>query len=203
MVRLAPWYERNAFALERVFKAFDRNEDGAIEFRELMSGMSVLTKGTKDEKMRMCFESFDIDGSGFVDKGEMELMLDAVYKMMYRGEHVRVDLKEKVDLIFDNVDINPRDGRLSFDEFKNAATIEPLLLQCFSVGDQRKTGMSTLSCLVFVLHSLFLSPSLFFLCLSLCLSPSASLCLCLSFKRPDAQRSPWLNIPLCVFDAAR
>jgi hypothetical protein len=33
--------------------------------------------------------------------------------------------------MFDNLDINPRDGQLSLEEFKAAALVEPLIIRCF------------------------------------------------------------------------
>ena len=36
---------------ERIFKFFDRDEDGIINFVDLASGLSVLCKGTQEEKI--------------------------------------------------------------------------------------------------------------------------------------------------------
>jgi len=39
--------------------------------------------------------------------------------------------------VFDNLDVSPKDGQLSFEEFKGATLIEPLILRCFMPPDNQ------------------------------------------------------------------
>lgn len=37
---------------ERLFAIFDQDQDGTVDFSELMSGLSILCKGDPEEKLR-------------------------------------------------------------------------------------------------------------------------------------------------------
>jgi len=41
----------DSFLQDLMFNVFDRNKDGVISFREFVVGLSVMTRGTPDEKM--------------------------------------------------------------------------------------------------------------------------------------------------------
>jgi len=55
---------------DQLFKAFDKSGDGSVDFEELSKGLSVFTKGTLDEKLKMCFSLFDVDKDGFIQQEE-------------------------------------------------------------------------------------------------------------------------------------
>lgn len=46
-----PSWNKSNPALKNIFKAFDTNGDGQIDFRELMVGLSILTRGSIQEKI--------------------------------------------------------------------------------------------------------------------------------------------------------
>ena len=48
---LGPLGSARNIVTERVFLFFDRDEDGIINFAELVGGLSVLCKGTQEEKI--------------------------------------------------------------------------------------------------------------------------------------------------------
>merc|ERR1712137_750653 len=115
--------------LDMFCTAFDSNRDGEIEFREFTVGMSTIFKGTVEDRLRLCFNGFDTDNSGFIEREELDAMLRQIYSLFY-GK-VPDDLEAKIDNIMDNLDTNPRDNRLSFDEFRGVVVIEPMILRCF------------------------------------------------------------------------
>jgi len=41
----------DALLQDLIFNVFDRNRDGVISFREFVNGLSVMTRGTPDEKL--------------------------------------------------------------------------------------------------------------------------------------------------------
>ena len=49
---------------EMVFNAFDRNKDGSIDFAEFVQGMSIMTRGTKEEKAEFAFHMLDMERQG-------------------------------------------------------------------------------------------------------------------------------------------
>ena len=66
---------RNDAFLERLFKLFDADATGAINFREYVLGMATVSMGSARDKFQLSFDVFDIDGSGQISHDEMVHML--------------------------------------------------------------------------------------------------------------------------------
>ena len=53
-----------------VFKAYDRDDDGTVDFKEFLTTLSVAARGDIDEKLRWVFEMYDINKDGRVSRDE-------------------------------------------------------------------------------------------------------------------------------------
>jgi Ca2+-binding EF-hand superfamily protein len=80
ILRLFQW-NYDEYFLGRLFCYFDVNRDKRVDFKELISGLSILIKGTNEEKLKMCFTLFDRNSDDFVDREEMHAMLTALYNL--------------------------------------------------------------------------------------------------------------------------
>ncbi|XP_065040266.1 calcium and calcium/calmodulin-dependent serine/threonine-protein kinase-like [Musa acuminata AAA Group] len=100
----------------RVFDLFDNNRDGNVDMREILCGLSSLRNSRGEEALRLCFQMYDTDRSGYISKEELASMLRALPE-----DCLPADITEpgKLDEIFDQMDANS-DGKVTFDEFKAA-----------------------------------------------------------------------------------
>ena len=81
------------FALLHCSFAADGN--GVVDFAELVSGLSVLCGGSRDDKVKAAFELYDTRGDGLLDPRDLTAYLSAVFKVLYetnRSAHAQVDV---------------------------------------------------------------------------------------------------------------
>ncbi|GAB5583958.1 EF-hand calcium-binding domain-containing protein 1 [Prionailurus iriomotensis] len=131
--------------MDRVFRGFDKDNDGCVNVSEWISGLSVFLRGTLEEKMKYCFEVFDLNGDGFISKEEMFHMLkNSLLKQPSEEDPdegikdlVEITLK-KMEAFFMSTDVwlvtpqdHDHDGKLSFSDYEQAVREETLLLEAF------------------------------------------------------------------------
>jgi len=131
--------DQSPFA-DRLFTLLDANNDGVVDFHEFITGLSLLCKGSADEKLALCFRAYDLDNNGFISKDELAHMLkqawvSGVKALNATTVHQELDMAELerfaeqtarnwADSAFENLDANG-DGKLSFDEFKVFVMSQP------------------------------------------------------------------------------
>ncbi|KAF6270435.1 potassium voltage-gated channel interacting protein 3 [Rhinolophus ferrumequinum] len=102
-----------------LFSAFDADGNGAIHFEDFVVGLSVLLRGTVQEKLKWAFNLYDINKDGCITKEEMLAIMKSIYDMM--GRHTYPLLREEaplehVERFFQKMDRN-QDGVVTIDEF--------------------------------------------------------------------------------------
>ncbi|GIY61703.1 neuronal calcium sensor 1 [Caerostris extrusa] len=109
-----------------VFRVFDENKDGAIEFEEFIRALSVTSRGSLEEKLVWAFKLYDVDNDGYITREEMYSIVDAIYQMVNQAkvEESEDDPKKRVDRIFEQLDKN-HDNQLSLEEFKEGSSTTP------------------------------------------------------------------------------
>ncbi|KAI5286965.1 Neuronal calcium sensor 1, partial [Ascosphaera atra] len=79
--RFFPYGDPTSFS-NYIFRAFDLDDSGYIDFREFICSLSVTSRGSLEEKLDWAFRLYDIDGDGKITYNEMLAIVRAIYKMV-------------------------------------------------------------------------------------------------------------------------
>jgi len=100
--------------VEHVWRIYDTNLDGEIDFREFMLALSVMSKGTAEDNLRQIFRLFDVNSDGRLEREELSRVVGELRKVVGRMEE-----EDLVQTAFNEMDAN-MDGSISLEEFVSA-----------------------------------------------------------------------------------
>merc|ERR1712059_20375 len=102
---------------DHVFRTFDVDKNGFIDFKEFLLAIDVTSSGSPEEKLNWAFSMYDVDGNGWIDLQEMTKIVRSIYRMTgtrncdsYESPEVRAAS------IFKRMDVNA-DGKVTRAEF--------------------------------------------------------------------------------------
>ncbi|XP_058139202.1 recoverin [Dasypus novemcinctus] len=78
--KLFPDADPQAYA-QHVFRSFDANSDGSLDFKEYVVALHMTTAGEPAQKLGWAFSLYDVDGNGAISKGEVLEIVRAIFKM--------------------------------------------------------------------------------------------------------------------------
>ncbi|EDS36431.1 calsenilin [Culex quinquefasciatus] len=87
-----------------VFNTLDKDHTGILSFENFVQGLSILSRGTLEEKLCWTFSLYDINHDGKITREEMTDIVTAIYLLMGDREDGGSDeaqIKTKVDQIFE------------------------------------------------------------------------------------------------------
>lgn len=122
--------------VEHLFRSFDMDRDGYVDFKEFIVGLCVSGSDKPNTKLKWAFRMYDVDGNGSISRGEMESMLKAIYRMITTDlSNSKDDIKaidQLVSTFFESADKN-HDDAINQEEFVQGVQEMPVflhLLQC-------------------------------------------------------------------------
>ena len=114
----------------RVFRKFDINGNGKINFEEFICALGVTTNGSTEQKMSWVFSMYDLDDNGTLDRNEVLKIMQAVNKMVGTVADTE-EVDRRVHNLFKNYDKN-NDEILTVSEFLRASKTEPSIRDLFA-----------------------------------------------------------------------
>merc|ERR1711963_886182 len=97
--------------LERhIFRMYDTNKDGHIDFREFMIVLYVMSNGSPEENLKQIFRVFDINNDGSISLKELQRIVKDLFHLIN---------EKNAESAFQEMDEN-QDGQITQEEFIEA-----------------------------------------------------------------------------------
>nr|XP_033787034.1 EF-hand calcium-binding domain-containing protein 1 [Geotrypetes seraphini] len=116
--------------MDRVFRAFDKDNDSYISVTEWIEGLAVFLRGNLDEKIKYCFEVYDLNNDGYITREEMFHLLKNSLLKQPTEEDPDEGVKDLVEITLKKMD-HDHDSKVSYDDFQKSVKEETLLLEAF------------------------------------------------------------------------
>jgi len=126
---------------DHVFRTFDSDKNGFVDFKEFLLAIDVTSSGTPEEKLNWAFSMYDVDGNGWIDLLEMTKMVRSIYQVISaRGERVPGErpgetVETRAESIFKRMDLNS-DGRVTRQEFVRTCLGDQKLIELLTPHSQ-------------------------------------------------------------------
>ncbi|XP_006988266.2 A-type potassium channel modulatory protein KCNIP2 isoform X4 [Peromyscus maniculatus bairdii] len=120
-----------------LFNAFDTNHDGSVSFEDFVAGLSVILRGTIDDRLNWAFNLYDLNKDGCITKEEMLDIMKSIYDMM--GKYTYPALREEaprehVESFFQKMDRN-KDGVVTIEEFIESCQKDENIMRSMQLFD--------------------------------------------------------------------
>eukprot|EP00091_Calanus_sinicus_P000871 TRINITY_DN1082_c0_g1_i3.p1 TRINITY_DN1082_c0_g1~~TRINITY_DN1082_c0_g1_i3.p1 ORF type:complete len:196 (+),score=73.26 TRINITY_DN1082_c0_g1_i3:221-808(+) len=114
--------KKDASKMEKhVFRIYDSNNDGYIDFSEFMLIFFIMSDGTPEEVLTKIFRVFDVNSDGTITQKEMTKLIKDMYGLL-KSEDPNLAAKELISKsAFAEMD-KDQDGKVSTAEFIAACT---------------------------------------------------------------------------------
>eukprot|EP00064_Thunnus_orientalis_P018382 superscaffoldBa00004220_g18481 len=120
--------EEESAYMDNVFRSFDTNKDGHIDFMEYVAAVHLVLRGKLEDKLRWSFKVYDRDGNGRLDRQEVRHLVKIISKLKrHKDPSVPENVDDICNRIFELVDKN-KDSQISLEEFIEGAEKDPWVM---------------------------------------------------------------------------
>eukprot|EP00088_Acartia_fossae_P067640 TRINITY_DN8461_c0_g1_i2.p1 TRINITY_DN8461_c0_g1~~TRINITY_DN8461_c0_g1_i2.p1 ORF type:complete len:209 (-),score=37.22 TRINITY_DN8461_c0_g1_i2:522-1148(-) len=106
--------------LERhIFRMYDTNDDGHIDFREFMIVLYIMSSGSPEENLQQIFRVFDINNDGAISLKELKRIVKDLFHLINEKDADQASQDVVATTAFTEMDEN-NDGQVSEEEFIKA-----------------------------------------------------------------------------------
>lgn len=104
---------------KHVFRVYDTNNDGFIDFIEFMVLFHILSEGTPQDVLAKIFRVFDVNSDGTITQKEMQRLVTDLYGLIQIKDQNQASKEKIADQAFAEMDVN-KDGKVTSEEFVTA-----------------------------------------------------------------------------------
>ncbi|KAG6799770.1 EF-hand calcium-binding domain-containing protein 1 [Apis mellifera caucasica] len=116
--------------VDKMFSVIDKRNALQIHCDNWIEGLSVILRGTMDEKIHFAYQTYDHLRTHKLKKEHIFPMMRGCLIKLQNDENPDEALKDLIDLLIKKLDVD-RDGMISEEDFKTAVKDRnPLLLEC-------------------------------------------------------------------------
>uniref|UniRef100_A0A914VQT5 EF-hand domain-containing protein n=1 Tax=Plectus sambesii TaxID=2011161 RepID=A0A914VQT5_9BILA len=125
------YYGDSRIYSQLVFNTFDEDGNGKISFEEFVQALSILLRGTNEQKLEWVFDLYDMHNRGFITQQDIQSVTKGIYDMM--GTNVEppicmTDINDHVNYTFSKLD-RDTDGKITLQEFLAGCRDDPAVIQ--------------------------------------------------------------------------
>ena len=127
-----PAWHQDPEQLGKMFRVFDQDADGLLNFRELLVGLSMLSSADSEEKLGVMFRLHDTDNDGRLAFAGVCALLKSIYVAACRDvsdDSVLTTLANKLYVQLDQ----PLDSKLTEEQVRDAIHADPALEEVLNV----------------------------------------------------------------------
>ncbi|XP_019720189.1 Kv channel-interacting protein 2 isoform X4 [Hippocampus comes] len=120
-----------------LFEAFDTDKNGSVSFEDFVFGLSIILRGTINDRLNWAFNLYDLNKDGCITKDEMLDIMKSIYDMMgkYTYPTMQDDApREHVENFFQKMDRN-KDGVVTIEEFIESCKKDENIMQSMQLFD--------------------------------------------------------------------
>jgi len=127
-----PDWHQDSEQLANMFRVFDQDADGLLNFRELLMGLSMLSSADSSEKLNMMFRLHDTNNDGKLSFDRVCGLLKSIYLAAGRDvsdEHFFTSYTSKLFVFLDI----PETEEITEDQVSEGINAEPVLVEALNV----------------------------------------------------------------------
>jgi len=100
-----------------LFRMYDTNGDGSVDFKEYVLGLDILANGTPEQNLKQLFRIMDINNDGKINMKELKKIVKDIKELSKLNNPERNETDEKLAIeAFSEMDLND-DGDITEEEF--------------------------------------------------------------------------------------
>jgi len=118
-----------------VFATLDQSSTGTVNFEDFLSSLSILSRGSMDEKLRWIFNLYDINRDGKITIDELQLIVSSIYDLMGKSTDPPIDdntARQHSESIFKKLNAK-QDGSITLDDFLQTCYNDQAILNSISM----------------------------------------------------------------------